>query len=298
MSQKTALEQFVQEEVGKVEGIYYPVKAGFLRLAFVRKASVSKLHPNPEDEFCDPKIGPHSGIVADYEKQYLQAESGPGAMPDTDGGITEPIMVEKTRPDGYMILNGHHRWAAAHMAGIRRLRIKVINLTSESDVRKMLQSSVSDRRVSLDLDELVLRSASDPDTEPPFRFPLSKIYPERLRRGIPALFTYLHRHGYDIWVYSSRYYSYEYLKYFFRHHHLHVTGIITRIPRATPGSTEAQKKQEKMIGEKYSVAAFIDSRMVTVSHGGSKELEIHDLAGDASSWSSEVIEIFRKISHL
>ena len=33
MSQKTALEQFVQEEVGKVEGIYYPVKAGFLRLS-------------------------------------------------------------------------------------------------------------------------------------------------------------------------------------------------------------------------------------------------------------------------
>ena len=27
--------------------------------------------------------------------------------------LEDPIVVEKVHPDGYMILNGHHRWAAS-----------------------------------------------------------------------------------------------------------------------------------------------------------------------------------------
>ncbi|MBP3241914.1 MAG: ParB N-terminal domain-containing protein [Oribacterium sp.] len=40
-------------------------------------------------------------------------------------GWGDPIIVEKMYPDGYMILNGHHRWAAATRLGLK----KVLSLT-------------------------------------------------------------------------------------------------------------------------------------------------------------------------
>ena len=66
MTQRPKFESFLADEVSKVKGVYYPLKAGFLRMAFVRSVSCSKLHPNPNDEFCDPEIGPSFRIISDY----------------------------------------------------------------------------------------------------------------------------------------------------------------------------------------------------------------------------------------
>ena len=52
MTQRPKFESFLADEVSKVKGVYYPLKTGFLRMAFVRSVSCSKLHPNPNDEFC------------------------------------------------------------------------------------------------------------------------------------------------------------------------------------------------------------------------------------------------------
>lgn len=293
--QQTAFQQFLENEVNKVKGIYYPVKAGFLTQAFVRKAAPKKLHPNPGDEFCDPKIGPNYEIISGYEKQYRQAGRNPNNLLYTDGEIKEPLMVEKTHPDGYMILNGHHRWAAAMRADMKKIRIKVINLTSDSDLQKMLSASGFERSASLDLDEVVLRDANDPDTEPPLRFLAGRAYKERLRKGIPALFNYLDRKGFDIWVFSTRYYSYEYLKYFFKRHHLRVTGIMTRAPKDTPENREIRERQGKMIDVRYKTALFIDNEMVSCTHSGTKAVEVRELKGDAVNWSREVMETIERM---
>ena len=69
-STKTEFQLFLESEVNKVKGIYYPVKAGFLRRLLIKKVSCRKLHPNPNDEFCFPEIGPNYGIISDYEKAF------------------------------------------------------------------------------------------------------------------------------------------------------------------------------------------------------------------------------------
>lgn len=86
------------------------------------KASCNKLHPNPTDEFCMPKIGPSYRIISGYEKKFREAINN-GESPEKGWG--DPIIVEKMYPDGYMILNGHHRWAAATRLGLK----KVLSLT-------------------------------------------------------------------------------------------------------------------------------------------------------------------------
>ena len=66
----TAFDEFVAEEVKKYKGIYVPVKAGVLRRALIRWAPLSKLHPNPDDEFCMPKVGPNYRIISQYMESF------------------------------------------------------------------------------------------------------------------------------------------------------------------------------------------------------------------------------------
>ena len=193
----TKIEEYVAEDLKKQEGVCYPVKAKLLERIFIRKTACENLHPNPEDEFSHPDIGPSYKIISEYEEQYREA---------AQRGLSvsgEPLIVEKLHPWGYLLLNGHHRWAAAMNVGIKKLPIRIINVAQESDIQKILENSKHDKRVTMDLDEVVFCSGEEPYMEKPLRFPYSLRYKQRIRLGIPALFYALAREGYDIWDYTS-----------------------------------------------------------------------------------------------
>ncbi|MBQ9924277.1 MAG: ParB N-terminal domain-containing protein, partial [Clostridia bacterium] len=138
----TAFDEFIASEVKKYKGVYVPVKAGILQRALIRWAPCASLHPNPDDEFCSPKVGPNYQIISEYMYSFrLERQS-------SKQYCEEPLIVEKIRPDGYMILNGHHRWAAALQLGFRRIPIEVVDLTQEMDIRNILQYSEHDKRVT------------------------------------------------------------------------------------------------------------------------------------------------------
>ena len=58
-------------------------------------------------------------IISRYEHDYLLLKDNPLNAESIAGGISEPIIVQRTKPEGYMILNGHHRWAAAVQTGMK-----------------------------------------------------------------------------------------------------------------------------------------------------------------------------------
>ena len=309
----TDFSAFLAEEISKVKGIAYPVKAGFLRRVFIRRAACSKLHPNPNDEFCSREIGPNYEIMSRYMSEYrrvltgsldpvfintaarrsCEADWGGSDEKNSEGSsLGERILVERIHPDGYMILNGHHRWGAACRIGLDTLPIRIVDLTQESDFRKMLASSASERRVSLDLDEVIFRPADDPYLEKPLRFPLNRIYRERLRLGIPALFHMLNSDNYDIWVYTAGYYSLDYLRYCFKHYSIRVTGIVTGMARKAPSGTDTRKEMEALLNSKYKTAVHIDNDTVIRTDPASASFDEYRLSGDGSAWSREVMKIF------
>ena len=285
---KTEFQTFLTEEIKKVRGVYYPVKAGFLRRVLVKRAPFTSLHPNPNDEFCFPEIGPNYEIISNYEHEFRQLEVDKGAAFFVKKGADEPVIVEKTRPDGYMLLNGHHRWAAARRVGVPKMKIKIVDLTQEKDIRKMLEKSRSDKRVTLDLDEVILRPEGDACLEKALPFPMSRIYKERIRMGTPALFHFLKTKGYDIWVYTAQYYSLEYLKHYFKYYRVDVTGIVTGAGRK--GEKESDGKVEKMLEKKYSTTLHIENDHVLQITKGTKEYEDRQLSGNPSTWASEVMD--------
>ena len=114
--------------------------------------------------------------------------------------------------------------------------------------------------------------------EKPLAFPWRSIYKERLRLGIPALFRYLNKKGYDIWVYTAGYYSVDYIQRLFTKYHVQVTSAVTGTGRKTSGSAEypvfchgssgssgsaeEKKKMETLIAAKYPETVHIDGETV------------------------------------
>ena len=286
--------KLLNDEIEKSKGVYYPVKAGFLRCLLIKHAYCSKLHPNLEDEFCDPAIGPNYGIIKRYQLDFKKPKPLPSKSYEGEtGDAQEPLIVQKARPDGYMILNGHHRWAAALLLGVRRLKIRIVNLTQESDIHEMLEKSRSDTRVALDLDEVVFCSGDSAFVEKPLQFPLNRIYKERLRLGVPALFHFINSRNYDIWVYTSKYYSMEYIYYFFKRWGVHLNGIVTGTGRK--GDTTATMRElNRLLDTKYSSTIYIDNGLLMRTFSGSKEREECQLSGSPETWSKEVIDAIER----
>ena len=288
MAGNTKFDAFIAEEIKKIKGVYVPVKAGILRRALIRWALCKKLHPNPDDEFCMPKVGPNYGIISDYMNRFREERRHSRQYCD------ERLVVERIRPDGYLILNGHHRWAAALQLGYPSIPVEIVDLTTETDIREILKSSNHDKRVTLDLDEVVFAKGDAP-AEKPLPFPTCKVYKERIRLGVPALFRYLNKKGYDVWVYTAGYYSADYIQRLFKKYHVHISGAVTGLGRKTADGAKVRKEMETLIGNKYPVTIHIDNDLLLRVSGKTKEADEYEIGGPPAEWSQRVMEIMEKI---
>ena len=275
---------YLSSEVKKYRGIYVPVRSGLLRRLLVRHVACKKLHPNPDDEFCKPEIGPNFGIISNYQKELRNVKTWEKHC------FEEKLIIERIRPDGYMLLNGHHRWAAAFICGIRKVPVKIVNLTQEMDVKRMLWNSEHSKRAALDLDEVVFCTDANEPMEKTLPFPLNRFSPHRLRLGIPGLFRYLNVKGYDVWVYSKNYYSLDSIRTLFRLYGVRVKGIVTGTARRRPGGQREQENIDKMIANHYSVTLSIDREALLRVDNQSKAFEEYRLSGSSDDWSAEVMD--------
>lgn len=114
---------YVQEDLQAYEGKRNVVRASALERLTVRRVSPDEMHVNPDDEFCKPEVGPNDRIINEYAHEI------PRFVQDMIPVFPEPIMVYKLKPEGYLILNGHHRWAAAVKTGMGKVRVAILNPT-------------------------------------------------------------------------------------------------------------------------------------------------------------------------
>ena len=111
----------VQNDVAKYSGARQKVRANIIDLLTVRHLPPDKLHANPDDDFCNLKVGPNEEIVDKYiEEARRDMEVG-------EMSFDEAIMIAKLENGEYMIVNGHHRWAAAIKVGLTQVRVVVVN---------------------------------------------------------------------------------------------------------------------------------------------------------------------------
>ncbi len=287
---KSEFDEFVQNDVKKQKGVYMPVQASLAERLTTRHLPMEKLHPNPDDEFAFPDIGPNYQIISKYVEDIMTAYRMKLEPFDDD-----PIIVEKLHPEGYLILNGHHRWAAAMRMHLKKIRVKIINLALESDIKKIIEKSEHNKRATLDLDEVVFKSGDKKGLEKPLGFPYNLRYKQRLRLGIPALFYALSKRGYDIWVYSSNYYSIDDIRDFFRCYHVYVDGIITGLAKKNAQTNKKSNKIEKLMSSKYGITLHIDDDMLLRTKKQTAEFEEYKLDVPPEEWAKKAITIIEEI---
>lgn len=287
---KTAFDEFIAQEIRDSRGTRFPVKASILERLLTKQARCTDLHPNPDDEFCDPEIGPCYRIISEYQQQYVNT-----LRTQEQYYEGEPIIVERTHPDGYRIVNGHHRWAAALRIGAEKIPVRVVNLAHRDDVKRILENSTHTKRAAFDLDEVIFREEGAAPLERALSFPWKNLYKERIRLGAPALFHELAQNGYDIWVYSVRYVSSDYVQNLFAKYHVKVDGVMTAIgKRAKAG--EDGPSLEKMISEKYASTLHVDNDSVLRIVRKTKDFREFPLSGEAADWSHEVMDVLAQIA--
>ena len=112
---------YVQADLDSFYGKREVVRVSVLERLIVRKVSPKEMHVNPDDEFSDPDIGPNDRIISEYCNDIDELK-----MYNKDI-FPEPIMVYKMALEGYLILNGHHRWAASMQRGLDKVRVAILN---------------------------------------------------------------------------------------------------------------------------------------------------------------------------
>ena len=169
--------------------------------------------------------------------------------------------------------------------------MQVVDLTQESDIRDMIRNAKHDKRVTLDLDEVVFCVQEGDAMEKAVPFPFSMHYKERMRYGVPALFNFLKTKGYDIWVYSEKYYSMKYIRHYFAFHHTWVDGIVTGTARRHGFLEDVRKKLANALAEKYRQTLHIDNNSLICINNKTKAYEDYPLTGNPETWSHEIIKI-------
>ncbi len=285
---KSEFDLYLQEEVKKQEGVAYPVKASLFERMLTKQLPCDVLHPNPQDEFTFPDIGPNYEIISNYERTIMNNIRTRQPIFD------DPIMVEKLHPHGYLILNGHHRWAAAKRLRISKIPVEIINLALESDIKKILENSQHDKRATFDMDEVVFRSEDALFLEKKLGFPYSLKHKKRIRLGIPALFYTLSKSGYDIWLYSSNYESIDDVRDYFRCYGVHVDGIITGMAKDKKNTASRKAGVEKLIANKYSVTLHVDNDMILRTEKNTGEFQEFSL-DPGENWSKEAVAVIGEL---
>ena len=166
----------------------------------------------------------------------------------------------------------------------------------------MAKNEEQKMRVSFDLDEVLFVSPETHKTEPALKFPLNRIFKERLRLGTPELINRLQEIGYEVWVYTSSFRSENYIRSLFRCYGVRFDGIInaTRHLKEVQGNSATVLPQK--VPSRYRISLHVDDESVICSQGRQYGFEAYQLEAQDDEWVEEVIaradEIRKKASRM
>lgn len=197
-----------------------------------------------------------------------------------------------------MILNGHHRWGAAIRSGMKRIPIRIVDLTQESDLQKMLNATGFSKRVTLDLDEVLFVSPETHKTEPALPFPFCRFYPERLRLGTPELIGELQRQGYEVWIYTSSFRSEKYIRRLFRRYGVRLDGIVNGDRHLREVQRNNQTILPQKLPNRYRISLHIDDEDVICTIAGQYGFQAYQLNGPDDDWKEKIIAYADRIRRI
>ena len=278
----------VVKDVEKYNGIRKIVKTNFIERWATKYSAPEHLHPNPEDEFSIESIGPNMEIVSNYvqEVKFLQSHPPMDIYED-------PLIVQKMEPDGYMLLNGHHRWFAALRMNAKKVHIRIVNMINENDVHRMTSDTENTKLVTFDFDEVLI--APDDNNQAPLVFSFFKEkYNERLRIGAPEVIKAFQSKGYDVCVYTAGYFDEEDFKNFFSMYKIEVKIIVNGLNEKRGNAAGKADNLKELLKNKYKQIVHVDNETIYDVDHVTHNYEMYELNPELT-WADGITD---KLSNL
>ena len=153
-------------------------------------------------------------------------------------------------------------------------------------------------RVSFDLDEVLFVAPDTHLTEPPLPFPLSRLFPERLRLGTAGLIRELQALPCEVWVYTSSFRSEKYIKTLFRLYGVRFDGIVN----GDRHLREVQKDNRTILPQKlpnhYRISLHVDDEAVICALGKEYGFDTYQLDAQDDEWKEKTIRRVKQIRRI
>ena len=153
-------------------------------------------------------------------------------------------------------------------------------------------------KISFDLDEVLFVSPDDYEVEPELRFPLNRMFPERLRKGTVRLINELQSRGFEVWVYTSSFRSDTYIKSLFRQYGIRFNDVVNGYRHLK----EVQKDRATTLPQKmpnhYRISLHIDDEEAIIQNGKTYGFKVLKIYEPDDEWGEKVLDEAERIHKL
>lgn len=150
-------------------------------------------------------------------------------------------------------------------------------------------------RISFDLDDTLFVNPDKFAVENPPRFPLNKLYKERLRSGTVDLLKRLSEFGIEVWIYTTSFRSERYIRGLFRCYKIHLDGVVNGKRHAAEVQNGKREPMPSKYPSKYKIDLHIDDDISVKQNGDIYGFRVHIIGAEDERWTDKIIERIEEI---
>ncbi|RKM61225.1 HAD family hydrolase [Butyrivibrio sp. CB08] len=153
-------------------------------------------------------------------------------------------------------------------------------------------------KISFDLDEVLFVSPDTYEVEPELRFPLNRMFPERLRKGTVWLINELHKRGFEVWVYTSSFRTEVYIRSLFRQYGVKFDQIVNGYRHKAEVQGDREMTLPQKMPQHYRISLHIDDEDAIIQNAriyGFRAMQVYEPDPD---WAQKIIDEAERIRKL
>lgn len=150
-------------------------------------------------------------------------------------------------------------------------------------------------KVSFDLDDTLFVSPDNFKTEKELRFPLNKIYKERLRLGTIELFHYMRENDIEVWIYTTSFRSERYIRNLFQCYGLKLDSVVNGERHAREVQGNKKEAMPSKFPGKYRIDLHIDDDISVAQNGRTYGFKVFTIGEQDDEWDRKIIQEIERI---
>lgn len=151
-------------------------------------------------------------------------------------------------------------------------------------------------RISFDLDDTLFVAEADGFLlEPELKFPLNRIYKERLRAGTVRLMQQLRELGCEIWVYTTSFRSPFYIRSLFRCYGIRIDEIVNGARHEKEVQADHAEPMPSKYPAHYRIDLHVDDDRSVLANGQYYGFRVFLIGPPDENWADKIIGTVKKI---